>query len=201
MKTCSKCKIDKELSEFIHRKCNNDGLDNRCNNCRSEYAKQYRLNNKEKIEATRVKGKLKRTEWRKEYEQKNKVKLNKYKNEYLKNKRKNDELFKLKHTLRNTLLNSFKKNRISKNLKAEELLGCSFEEFKDYIESKFTDGMTWENRGLYGWHLDHIFPISLAKDEAHLIELNHYTNFQPLWAIDNLKKGNKIADKIYLIKN
>ena len=50
--------------------------------------------------------------------------------------------------------------------------------------------MNWENQG--EWHLDHIYPVSLAKDEQELIKLNHYTNFQPLWAADNLLKGNKV---------
>ncbi len=50
--------------------------------------------------------------------------------------------------------------------------------------------MNWNNHDL--WHLDHIYPVSLAKDENHLIELNHYTNFQPLWAVDNIKKSNKL---------
>ena len=53
--------------------------------------------------------------------------------------------------------------------------------------------MNWENAGK--WHLDHIYPVSLAKDEEELLKLNHYTNFQPLWAVDNIKKGNKIIEK------
>ena len=50
--------------------------------------------------------------------------------------------------------------------------------------------MTLENHG--EWHLDHIIPLAIAKTEEEIIKLNHYTNFQPLWAIDNLKKGAKI---------
>lgn len=49
--------------------------------------------------------------------------------------------------------------------------------------------MSWDNYGR--WHLDHIKPISLAKDEDEVYNLNHYTNFQPLWMLDNLKKSNK----------
>lgn len=49
--------------------------------------------------------------------------------------------------------------------------------------------MNWENRNL--WHIDHIKPLSLATTENELYELCHYTNLRPLWAIDNLKKGNK----------
>ena len=52
--------------------------------------------------------------------------------------------------------------------------------------------MTWENRGLKGWHLDHIIPLSSAKNEEELRELCHYTNIQPLWWDDNLRKGSSI---------
>ena len=80
-----------------------------------------------------------------------------------------------------------------KNSKTKEILGCSFEKFKVHLEKQFKDDMSWENQGK--WHLDHIYPVSLAKDEEELIKLNHYTNFQPLWAFDNISKGNKIIEK------
>ena len=60
------------------------------------------------------------------------------------------------------------------------------------IETKFKKGMSFENHG--EWHLDHIYPISLAKSEEEVIKLNHYTNFQPLWSEDNLRKSNKIVN-------
>ena len=66
----------------------------------------------------------------------------------------------------------------------------SVEELKIHLGNKFREGMSWDNYG--EWHLDHIIPISSANTEEEIIKLNHYTNFQPLWAIDNIKKGNKI---------
>lgn len=103
----------------------------------------------------------------------------------------NDELFALKKRLRNLIRGSFRKSGYT-NFKArtEEIVGISFNEFKVYMESKFVDGMNWGNRDL--WHIDHIIPLSTAKSEQELIALSHYTNLQPLWAMDNLKKGNKI---------
>lgn len=59
-----------------------------------------------------------------------------------------------------------------------------------YIESKFKEGMSWENHGK--WHIDHIKPLGNAKTEKELKKLFHYTNVQPLWAKENQKKGNKI---------
>ena len=71
-------------------------------------------------------------------------------------------------------------------------MGCSYQDFIIYLEQKFTDGMSWDNYGLYGWHIDHIIPLSSATDELSLEKLCHYTNLQPLWAKDNLSKGDKI---------
>jgi hypothetical protein len=71
-----------------------------------------------------------------------------------------------------------------------EYLGCEIEVLKEHLEKQFVDGMTWENKG--DWHFDHIIPLSSAKTEDELYKLCHYTNLQPLWAIDNIKKGKKI---------
>jgi hypothetical protein len=107
-----------------------------------------------------------------------------------KQRRQTDPLFKLTGNIRSLIKLSIKNQGYSKKSKTHEILGCDFETFKLHLEKQFTDGMNLCNHGK--WHLDHIYPVSLARDEQHLIELNHYTNFQPLWAIDNLKKGNKI---------
>jgi hypothetical protein len=76
--------------------------------------------------------------------------------------------------------------------RTEEILGCSWEHLKQYIESKFQDGMTWENHGFHGWHVDHIIPLGNANTLEELEKLAHYTNLQPLWAIDNFKKGDSV---------
>ena len=94
--------------------------------------------------------------------------------------------FRLKRSLRCTINGSFKRKRYKKNSKTVEILGCSFEFFKQYIESKFESWMNWDNHGKYngelnyGWDLDHIIPTSSATTEEEIIKLNHYTNFQPL---------------------
>ena len=74
--------------------------------------------------------------------------------------------------------------------RTHELFGCSPEELKAHIESLFLEGMTWENHGQYGWHIDHIRPVSSFSAEE-IMQVNHYTNLQPLWASDNVKKSNK----------
>ncbi len=86
------------------------------------------------------------------------------------------------------------KSGYKKGSKSQDILGCSYIEFKKYLESKFENGMSWENYGQ--WHIDHIIPISWGKSEQEVYELNNYKNLQPLWKFDNLSKGNIINRKI-----
>jgi hypothetical protein len=142
-----------------------------------EYQKEWYQKNKEHV--------LDRSS---KYYQENKENMRERRNEYQKYKKKTDPLFHLSHNIRSLITKYFQIGGYSKKSKTTHILGCSFEEFKVYLENQFTEGMTWENMG--EWHLDHIKPISLAETEEEIYELNHYTNFQPLWAIDNLRKGN-----------
>lgn len=80
----------------------------------------------------------------------------------------------------------------NKRSKTFKILGVTFDEFKIYIENLFREGMSWSNYG--EWHLDHKVPISWAKTEEEVYKLNHYSNFQPLWASENTNKGNKWSD-------
>jgi len=76
----------------------------------------------------------------------------------------------------------------------EQLLGCCFINFKKYLESKFSEGMNWDNYG--SWHIDHIIPCAafdLSKPEEQ-VKCFHYTNLQPLWKKDNLSKGSKVLN-------
>jgi hypothetical protein len=71
-------------------------------------------------------------------------------------------------------------------------VGCTPQELKEHLEKQFKEGMTWDNHGMYGWHIDHIIPLSSATTEEELYKLCHFTNLQPLWAEENLSKGNRI---------
>jgi len=121
---------------------------------------------------------------------KNKEQYRINKNGYIKNRRLNEPLFKLIMNIRCLIKNSVKRQFTKKSKKTQEILGCSFEEFKIHLESMFDEHMNWDNQGTY-WHMDHIKPISLANTKEEVYELNHYTNFQPLYWQDNLSKGNK----------
>lgn len=110
-----------------------------------------------------------------------------------------DPLFKLKTAISNRIRNGIKSTGFCKNFKTKEILGCTYEEFKAYLESGFEPWMTWQNYGLYngelnyGWDLDHIIPLWTAKTEEEVISLNHYTNFQPLCSRvnRNIKRNKK----------
>lgn len=144
------------------------------------------------------KNKLKLLEKNKKYRQANKDVLREKRRLYKIKRRQNDSLYKLKCNIRRLIQISLANNSTEKSKKTIEILGCDIEFFKNYLESKFEPWRNWENRGLFngnekhGWDLDHIKPISSATNKQELIELNHYTNFQPLCSMINrcVKKDN-----------
>lgn len=110
-----------------------------------------------------------------------------------KDRYRNDIEFKLRRVLRSRLKIAIRNNY--KNGSAVKDLGCSISEFRVYMESKFQPGMSWENWSLSGWHLDHIVPLSAFNLSTHeeLVKACHYSNLQPLWAKDNIRKGGADA--------
>lgn len=170
-------------------------------------SKEYKVNNRDKIKDYNSKYYVENIEKSREVSKKyyydNIDERRAYSIEYTNNRLKNDDLFRLKFYLRSMIKKHFNRGGYSKNSKTQEILGCSFEEFKLYLESKFEDWMTWENRGLfngelnYGWDIDHKIPISSAKTEEEVLLLNHYTNLQPLCSyINRYVKRDKIWNDI-----
>lgn len=175
----------------------------------NELVKKYREKNKEKINKYL-------SEWRKinkekteQYYQKNKENNKRYiknnidkvrerRNKYFRIRRDNDPLFKLSCNLRTLIGISLTNNGYSKKTKSYEILGITFDELLLYFEGLFEDWMSWENYGKYngeynyGWDIDHIIPLSTAKNEGEIIKLNHYSNLQPLCSKMNreIKKNN-----------
>lgn len=124
---------------------------------------------------------------RKEYRKNNRPKIN----EYFRYKKNIDPLFKLGITLRKRTNEILKLKSLDRKISYIDYIGCSPEQLKIHLESKFRDGMTWENHGKV-WHIDHIIPISIAKTEHQVYELSHYKNLQPLLVKENLIKNNKL---------
>ena len=109
---------------------------------------------------------------------------------YHRDRCKTDELYKFKTDIRKVVYSAFKRKGHDKNFKSRQILGEEWGVIKDYIESQFSEGMTWDNYG--EWVFDHKIPISICQTDEEVIRLNHYTNFQPLWHKDNLIKRDKI---------
>ena len=216
LKKCTKCLIEKPFTDFHKDKNSKNGLRSNCIQCglnykednkdkireqikvynkkRKDDKKIWSENNKEKVNLSRKKWNENNKEVRKEYlikynkeyYQKNKKKRLDYSKSLHKIYRQNNPLFRLKYNLRRRI-SRFIKN---KTKSTEEILGISYNEFMIYFENKFTEGMSWDLVGRE-IHIDHIIPLSSAKDENELYKLCHYTNLQPLWAKDNLKKGDR----------
>lgn len=151
-----------------------------------DYNKFYYEKNKESVI-------LNNKNWR----ENNKLKLREYReskkdiiNSQSKDRRKNNVIINLGNRIRSRMSLYVKKLEIKKTNKTFDIVGCTPNFLRDYLEEKFTLGMNWNNQG--NWHIDHIIPLSSAKNEDEFYKLCHYTNLQPLWAEDNLKKSNKI---------
>lgn len=104
-------------------------------------------------------------------------------------RRQNIPLVALADSIRSRVHAAFKYRGYTKRSRTFIYLGATFKEVKQYLEARFTEGMSWSNYG--DWHIDHIKPLISATNIEELEQLCHYTNLQPLWAIDNLKKGSK----------
>ncbi len=129
-----------------------------------------------------------RLDQKKTYYSQNKNKILNTHKVYERKQRAENLIFRLRSNLRSRLYHAVKSGQ--KTGSAVKDLGCSIEDFKKYIESKFSTGMNWENYGK--WHLDHIIPISKfdLDNRKQFLRACHYTNLQPMWSIDNIRKSN-----------
>ena len=159
-----------------------------------EMANTYYEKNKERLKPIRAKYREKtkdqQIELQKKWLEKNKTRKYATRKEWRKNKLKTDCMFIATEKIRNLTSDAFRRFSLSKLSKTIEVLGCTFIEAKTHIEQQFSEGMSWKNHG--DWHIDHIIPLSSAKNYEELVLLGKITNLQPLWAIDNLKKGSKV---------
>ncbi len=193
-KDCSKAITDEWKANNPEKYAAKKKRDNANREYSSEKSKEYRQNailkNPEK-ELNRSKkrwadNKEDMSKKHKEWAEKNR--------EYLREKakrryhtKKDDITFKLRHTLR-TRINKYITSKSGSHVSD---LGCSIPELKAHLESQFQDGMTWENHG--DWHIDHIRPLASfdLSDRDQFLTACNYKNLQPLWAVDNIRKGAK----------
>lgn len=209
IKVCTKCGGEESVKEFGKNKNAKDGLRWSCKKCDSEYGKEYRQNNPIKVNKARKKWREANFEYPKEYRENNpekeKARFNKwrednlghyrkYHKEYQREKKKNEPIFKLNCNLSNAIGGSLRGNKNGRHW--EGLVGYTLDDLKEYLESLFMKGMTWENYGRNGWHIDHIVPISLFNITS--VKCKGFRacwaleNLRPMWEGENIRKGNKL---------
>jgi hypothetical protein len=211
MKKCNKCGIQKSIEKFNKSYIEKDGLQTYCRNCQKIYRvihkkqiairkKKYDETHKKETHEYYLKNKLKfakrikiyrknHIKEREEYLQKYKKRIAQKANKYKKIRFKTNINYRILITLRTRLHIALKNN--SKFYTTKRLIGCSIKFLKQYLEKQFKQGMSWSNYGK--WHIDHIQPCA-SFDLSKLSEQRkcfHYTNLQPLWAEENLRKGKK----------
>jgi hypothetical protein len=172
MKTCSKCNLELPFEQFIKNKSKKDGLRGECKVC----VKKYREENKDKVK-----------ENKKKYQQEHKEE----RNEYQRNRRKTDEGFRILDCLRARIRESIRRN--NKSASTMELVGCSIEFLRDYLENTKVEGKDYSDA-----HIDHIRPCASfdLTDPEQQRECFHYTNLQYLPAKENISKGARLEYNI-----
>ena len=191
MKRCNTCLKDKEYKSYYVKSSTKDGYDYKCIDCH----KLYKINRKESESKISKKYYIKNKEERilksRLYELNNKEKVRENHRLYMQKRRK-EPSWRLKESIL-SLLNIKLKNKTQSHI---AYLGCSIEEYKLYLESKFTPEMSWENYGRKGgyWEIDHIIPISSfdLNNEEEVLKAFNYLNTQPLTITENRTKSNKI---------
>ena len=178
-KTCNKCNEEKTIDNFAKQKDGKFGVRGDCKICRNKQMKKYQ--SCPTVKAAKQK-------YKKQYYKENREKIIKQVVEDKRQRLKNDPVYRTLHRQRSRIWDALKRN--IKSSSTMELVGCSIDKLKQHLESKFTEGMSWDNYG--EWHVDHIKPCSsfdLTQPDQQRQCFN-YKNLQPLWAADNLSKGD-----------
>jgi hypothetical protein len=195
MKTCSICNEEKTENEFPFR---NDSQKYRkwCKKCETERVRSYASQNKESVKASQAaryqKNKEKYYEKQKEWIQSNLDSHREYHRTYANTRYNNDINFRLSNAMRSRVRAAVKSGGGEKAALTMELIGCTIDQLRTFLEAEFSDGMTWDNYG--EWHIDHDRPCASfnLEDPEEQKRCFHWTNLQPLWAKDNLSKGDRL---------
>jgi hypothetical protein len=208
--------VEKDLSEFVVCRENPNWVMNTCKDCKrikdNEYSRKRNTKDRNKViarnkkwaEENREYDLERRCEYNREhrqevYESQKVCRLNKIEQyrktarDNVRERRHNDLDFRLSCILRGRVVSALRGR--SKSVRTMEMVGCLIEELKNHLQSKFTEGMNWVNYGKDGWHIDHIIPCAsfdLSKMEEQR-KCFHFSNLQPLWAVDNIRKGARLT--------
>ena len=202
LKKCRHCGKIKSFNDFSQRKNRNNNPDTYCKECRSIKSKNYYYDNIEKCKK-RSKEYFKTTNYSKKYLENNREKRNKLTREWIKNNREkinkyfkkryyDDITYNITRKLRSRFYSALK--RCSKKTSVIDLIGCNIDFLKKYLNSKFDKNMNWDLFKNGKIHIDHIKPLA-SYNLTNIVQQReawHYSNLQPLWKEDNIKKGAKI---------
>ncbi len=181
-KRCSTCKEAKPFEAFCKCSSTRDGYQFSCKKCKAQMLSKWEKANPDNVVRNR-----KRHRSSDDY----KTKRREYNRDYEKKKKETSINYRISRNLRIRFVQALKGN--AKTGSAVRDLGCTIEQFKDYISALFQPGMSWDNWGKTGWHLDHKIPLSafdLTKEDQVRLAC-HFSNLQPMWAKENLQKGAK----------
>lgn len=196
MKICTKCGEEKDESNFRLRNKKQGGIEAECKVCMAIRNKKWATANRAKRNAQQnARNAANRDEVRRKGRERhaaNREAINARKAKQRKKRHKKDLNYRILGNLRCRVLGAVKQQWGTKSARTLDLVGCSVDFLRGYIEARFTLGMTWENYGYHGWHIDHRIPCAEfdLTDPEQQRQCFHYSNLQPLWALENLVKNS-----------
>lgn len=210
-KFCCKCEKDLPLSMFYKDKSRKDGLSCYCKECRLAYAKEHHIKVKDKHKEYKKKywqeNKYRFVEQRKKYREEHREDMKRWHQQnYAKNRDKiiadgykhkkerlkTDPIYKYKEQIRHFVWLGFHRRGFQKPATTEQIVDCTAEELKVYLNETFYKNYGYEYDGTDKVHIDHIIPLATAKTQEDVTRLFHYTNLQLLKAEHNQMKSDKL---------
>lgn len=192
-KVCKKCGTEKFMSEFAKGKGCVNGVRGICKKCASLSTLKWQSENVDKVRLNQKrydkKNPDKVRERKERHDKKYPDQVKKRKRRYTNKRMKEDPVFNYLMKIRKKTREYAFKNYIHNGNEFFKIIGIDIKGFKEHIQEKFQEGMSWDNHGIDSWHIDHIIPLSSASSIQEIDELSHYTNLQPLWKDDNMEKG------------
>ena len=198
---CYKCLVYKSFGEFTKSKQSPNGVNSICKQCAKVERESYRDSIPEHIRKERKREEYLRNrdayiKRAKRWRENNKERAKKAKTRNSKNLRVTRPLSYLKNNIRSLIKGCFKRvleDKVRKTKRTSSILCCEIDFFRKHIETQFEYWMNWDNYGhtcenmsrKCSWDLDHIIPVSCARNEEELYLLNHWSNFQPLCSFEN----------------
>ena len=203
-KTCTKCCQAKPIGEYSRDKQRKDGRYPHCNDCQkkkttqwisqnknwlSEYHRDYYKTHKKEAKVYKIKNRKHFAAYMRKWRKDHSSHIKSYKKCYHRDVESKQIEYRILHSLRGRLLQAL--NGVVKTKHTMKFVGCNMDQLRMHLSSQFKDGMTWNNYGRKGWHIDHItscasFDLTNPNEQKKCF---HYTNLQPLWWLDNCKKN------------